>query len=111
MRESFNFLAVLPFSLDYLSFRVCVGSMSMLFSVGPLSSILAAIWPADLSVTVLLVEAVFSLIDFASLQWPLEDTLAMHHVVTPFAFVTSSIWPNILSKANYVIVSKLAFIL
>ena len=83
----------------------------MLLAVSPLPRILASVRPTDLSVAMLLVESVLPLIDFASLLRPLEDALAMHHVVAPFSFVASSIRPGILAKPNDVVIPKLPLIL
>ena len=82
----------------------------MLLPVGPLPGILTSIRPANLSIAVLLVISVLSSIDFAAVR-PIENTLPMHLVVTPFPGVGSSISPGVCAQSFDIIVPELAFVL
>jgi hypothetical protein len=61
-----------------------------------------AIWPDVLSSAMFLVIEVISLI--AASVIPGEDTLAMHHVKVPFAFILSTICPFVFAKSMDIIV-------
>ena len=82
----------------------------MLFTITPLAGILATVWPADHSITVLLIVSVFTLIDLSTLLWPFEQTLSMHLVLFPLTLIGATISPCVSTQSLYVIVPELSLI-
>lgn len=80
-----------------------------MLSVGPLSGIPAAIWPADDSVTVFLVVSVLTLIGLAAVR-PFEDPLSVHFVVFPFTYIVPAICPDIGTDTLDVVVAELTLV-
>lgn len=82
----------------------------MLLPVGPLPGVLASIRPANLSIAVLLVISVASSVDFAAVR-PIENSLSMHLVISPFPCVGARISPGVCAQSFDVVVPELAFVL
>mmetsp|Transcript_4149 Transcript_4149/g.549 ORF Transcript_4149/g.549 Transcript_4149/m.549 type:complete len:91 (-) Transcript_4149:691-963(-) len=83
-------------------------SLSMLFSIVPISLVFLSIGSSYTSISMLLVFIVISLVYFPI--WPLKHSFSIHFITFSHSGVLTTIAPCIFSKAFYKIVIKLTFI-
>mmetsp|Transcript_29957 Transcript_29957/g.54573 ORF Transcript_29957/g.54573 Transcript_29957/m.54573 type:complete len:257 (-) Transcript_29957:203-973(-) len=97
-------LTILPLSLPLGAGLCYVASSAMLLALSPLSNVATAVWPMEVSLTILQVIDVLTVVNLAI--GPLEHATAMHSAVLPLTFVASAIGPQVLTLAMRVVLEE-----
>jgi len=82
-----------------------VGTITVLFSIFPLSVVFATVRPSEDTSSLFLVITVLAFVAAAIV--PCEDTVTVHFVILPGTVVLATIRPGVLARAFNVVVSKL----
>lgn len=80
----------------------------MLFTLTPLSDVLASVWPFESSLTMLLIVLIAAYI--ATTITPCESALTFHLVVDPLPAVDSAVGPSVLAFPVDVVLEEVTFV-
>lgn len=81
----------------------------MLLAHHPVAFVVAALFPGDLTISMLLIFAVLSFV--ATAVWPVKYSFAVHFIKMPLSVIASAIWPDVLAVFLDNIVSKFSRVL
>lgn len=103
-----HFSAVFPDATAPLSLLVNIGALTILLSCSPPSNIAATVCPNERAITLPLVVNEITLILLAIL--PRQDSLSMHFVLLPLAFIGFPVGPEVTPVTGDFILSELTLV-